>query len=92
MWALLAAHILAWGVGSINLKKFFVEYVKEFSKVERLIAYTFFIPVGIAAVILESFMAAGYWPHYSAFVYEAVLIFFLLIGFFDFVSLLLKPE
>ena len=87
---LLGAHITSWIIfGYYSTMGRLV--IKELHGLERTICIAFW-PFGLAGVIAESGIALGYFTIYAAFVFECVLILFLVIGLYSFLSLLLNQK
>ena len=88
--ALLLAHLTTWVVlmAQTNMGRALLTELKGTEKAIGLAS----IPFGLSAVAAEVAMSFGYLPDYIPFLYELVLILFLSVGMWSFLSLLLNDE
>ena len=85
---LVVAHFSSWMVfGYYSTAGSLV--VRELRGIERAICIAFW-PFGLAGIVAELAIVFGHFTAYSAFVFECVLLLFLLIGLYSFLSLLLN--
>ena len=88
---LLATHLLAWVI-SVPYWKRGGLMLKAFPPIDQL-GTLLILVIGVVAVAAEVYLVFGHSLHLAPFVYEGVLIFFLGMGLFSFVRLLLeRPE
>ncbi len=96
LWAwsirvLLAIHICAWIIAIPTFQRGSIFFNQKYRAFERMAGLTVAV-LGVVAVGAELLIVGGHYTEYSVFLYEGVLLLFVAVSVFNFLSLLIKPS
>jgi hypothetical protein len=84
------AHITTW-IGVAYHSNFGRKFFSDLKGMEQFVGLSS-VPFGLSAVVGECLMAFGLYPTYIPFLYQAVLMLFISVGLWSFLSLLLRDN